>query len=154
MQGFSEVNEDLDNNKESDYYVQKIINYQLINNQWKYKVQQEGYEDWDTTWEPLEHIIFNKDKIESFYQENSKDPNNYSLETLYPQEELDAAYQWNIDRDIRPIPGSEHKNPRYLELLQLRRNSALLRGATVTVNRQKLPERDGITQNLIEPYGI
>ena len=24
----------------------------------------------------------------------------------------------------------------------------------VTVNRQKLPERDGITQNLIEPYGI
>ena len=33
MQGFSEANEDLNNNKEPNYYVRKIIDYQLINDQ-------------------------------------------------------------------------------------------------------------------------
>uniref|UniRef100_A0A9Q8LHQ9 Transposon Tf2-9 polyprotein n=1 Tax=Passalora fulva TaxID=5499 RepID=A0A9Q8LHQ9_PASFU len=125
-----------------DYAVRKIRGIRVEPNDVeglppiKYEVEWQGCPEWDTSWEPIQHIIFNRQAIEEYHAR--ADGPEVNIGRLFESELFDGAYQWCIDHDIRPRPGTEAEHPRYVELLRLRRNSALFGGATVMVSPQSV----------------
>uniref|UniRef100_A0A9Q8US77 Chromo domain-containing protein n=1 Tax=Passalora fulva TaxID=5499 RepID=A0A9Q8US77_PASFU len=125
-----------------DYAVRKIRGIRVEPNDVeglppiKYEVEWQGCPKWDTLWEPIQHIIFNRQAIEEYHAR--ADGPEVNIGRLFESELFDGAYQWCIDHDIRPRPGTEAEHPRYVELLRLRRNSALFGGATVMVSPQSV----------------